>query len=271
MNGYTVTPHHRQNRRRERPGSRTRRTIPRKADIAYDLHEGLLDARDAEYYIPTDKTRPSPLLRQNFNQSWQRWQARKAEEKVLSKVDMTQSEKEQLMRFGGELGDDAAHQELYRLGVLYNNNDDLVRGYEPNAIACYVPVMPTVPIVGLRYSKPKHPQRRSTWRSLPIYPPLSLSSRSDDADILRLSSQASPIPTIRPRKLTPVCTNLPLQSLPPPAPEPQFLDDLVSVSSSRHLLDLTAGDWTLIHTPHHADSSLTPPSEPETWVLIDDS
>ncbi|KAK2630265.1 hypothetical protein QTJ16_001085 [Diplocarpon rosae] len=108
MNGYTVTPHHRHNRRRERPGSRSRRTITRKADIAYDLREGLLDARDAEYNIPTDNTRPSPLLRQNFNQSWQRWQARKAEEKVLSKADMTQSEKEQLVRFGGELGDDVS-------------------------------------------------------------------------------------------------------------------------------------------------------------------
>jgi hypothetical protein len=32
--GYTVTPHHRQNRRRERPGSRSRRTITRKASVS---------------------------------------------------------------------------------------------------------------------------------------------------------------------------------------------------------------------------------------------
>ncbi len=107
-NGYTVTPHHRQNRRRERPGSRTRRTITRKANVQYDVHEGLLDARDAEVYLPSDKSRPSPLLRQNFDQSWQRWKARQAEEKALAEMDKMQFEQQQLMLFGGELGDDVS-------------------------------------------------------------------------------------------------------------------------------------------------------------------
>ena len=106
MNGYTVTPHHRQNRRRERPGSRTRRTITRKANVQYDLNEGLLNARDATVSLPSDKTRPSPL-RQNFDQSWQRWKARQAEEKALEEMDKMQLEKEQELLLRAELGDDA--------------------------------------------------------------------------------------------------------------------------------------------------------------------
>merc|ERR1712093_642751 len=62
MNGYTVTPHHRQNRRRERPGSRTRRTITRKANVQYDVYEGVLDARDTEVHLPSDIARPSTRI-----------------------------------------------------------------------------------------------------------------------------------------------------------------------------------------------------------------
>lgn len=108
MNGYTVTPNHRQNRRRERPGSRTRRTVTRKANVQYDLHEGILDAHDAVVHLPSDKARPSPLLRQNFDQNWQLWKARQAEEKALAEMDRMQSEQEQLLLFGGELGDDVS-------------------------------------------------------------------------------------------------------------------------------------------------------------------
>lgn len=108
MNYYTATLHHRQNRRRERPGSRTRRTITRKASIQYDLHEGVADAHDIEVHLPSDKARPSPLFRQNFDQNWQRWKARQAEEKALAEMDRMQSEQEQFLLFGGELGDDVS-------------------------------------------------------------------------------------------------------------------------------------------------------------------
>lgn len=126
MNGYTVTPHHRQNRRRERPGSRTRRTITRKANVQYDLNEGLIDAHDTEVYLPSDKTRPSPLLRQNFDQSWQRWQVRKAEEKAFAELEKMQLEKEQLMLFGGEMGDDVSLiPDTAMLGVVFTLFGDI--------------------------------------------------------------------------------------------------------------------------------------------------
>lgn len=108
LNGYTATPHHRQNRRRERPGSRTRRTITRKSNIQIDFVEGLLDARDTSVPLPSDKTRPSPLLRQNFDQSWQKWKAREAEEKALAEMDKLQLEREQQRLFGGEVDDDVS-------------------------------------------------------------------------------------------------------------------------------------------------------------------
>lgn len=107
-NGYTTTPHHRQNRRRERPGSRTRRTITRKSNLQLDCVEGLLDARDSSVPLPSDRTRPSPLFRQNFDQSWQRWKAREAEERALAQMDKMQLEQEQQRLFGGEVDDDVS-------------------------------------------------------------------------------------------------------------------------------------------------------------------
>lgn len=119
-NGYTSTPHHRQNRRRERPGSRTRRTITRKANLQYDCTEGLLDAHDLSVPLPSDKTRPSPLLRQNFDQSWQRWKAREAEAKALTEMDKMQVEQEQRRLFGSDVGDDDVSliPDMAMLGVV---------------------------------------------------------------------------------------------------------------------------------------------------------
>ena len=105
LNGYTTTPHHRQNRRRERPGSRTRRTITRKSNVQFDCVDGLLDARDTSVSLSSDRTRPSPLLRQNFDQSWQRWKAREAEERVAAEMDKML---EQQRLFGGEVDDDVS-------------------------------------------------------------------------------------------------------------------------------------------------------------------
>jgi hypothetical protein len=110
LNGYNPTPHHRQNRRRERPGSRSRRSITRKSQIHDTCLEGLYDARDASLYLPSVKSTPSPLLRQSFDQSWERWKAREAEEKALAELDKTHLDLEQEQRrlFGGDVGDDVS-------------------------------------------------------------------------------------------------------------------------------------------------------------------
>jgi len=109
INGYGTVPHHRQNRRRERPGSRTRQTTRKsriQSSIRDEYHEGILDARDSAVVLPSDRSKPSPLLRLNFDQSWERWQARKAEEKSVAEMDQMQLEQEQIKMFGGELNDE---------------------------------------------------------------------------------------------------------------------------------------------------------------------
>ena len=170
-------------------------------------------------------------------------------------------------------------QELYRLGILYNDNEDFAQNSpDSNTISCDVPIEPSVPMFIFRQGKPRRSRRRSNWRSLPLY--LSLSSLSDDADIARLLS-LSPFPTIQHRLSTPTHfdTDI-LQSLPPPALEfphhnDNDKDDTISIPplSQQNILDFNSnsGDWTFIHTPHPTNPSPTPSSEPETWILIDDS
>ena len=109
LNGYTnAVPHHRQNRRRERPGSRTRRTISRKFSVRDECEQGILDARDLEIPLPSDKAKPSPLMRQNFDQSWQRWKARQVEEAAQAAKDKLLLEQERMVLFGGEVDDDVS-------------------------------------------------------------------------------------------------------------------------------------------------------------------
>jgi hypothetical protein len=105
-NGHsTNVSYHRPNRRRERPGSRARRTLTlsRKANSHFDCAEGLHDALDTSVALPSDKPCPSPLLRQNFDQSWQRWKARQVEEREEDKALQ-----EQLRLFGGDLDEDVS-------------------------------------------------------------------------------------------------------------------------------------------------------------------
>ena len=95
---YTTTSTLRQNRRRERPGSRTRRTISHKANILNDCNDPL---------PPSSKANPRPLLRQDFDQCWQRWKLRQVEE-AQTEMDRLLLEQEQQRLFGGDSGDDGS-------------------------------------------------------------------------------------------------------------------------------------------------------------------
>ncbi|QSZ30671.1 hypothetical protein DSL72_000229 [Monilinia vaccinii-corymbosi] len=95
--------HHRQNRRRERPSSRARRTRSRNSALATDINEGILEARDASFDISTHRpgNGPSPIPRQNLDQSWMRWKARQAAESemlaVKEKMKQLEMESEMMM------------------------------------------------------------------------------------------------------------------------------------------------------------------------------
>lgn len=102
-------PHPKRNRRRERPGSRTRRTHYRKEGLHVDFAEDVDLALSSSKLPPFDYTKPSPLRRQTFDQSWQRWKAREAEEKAA----VVQKENHELLAeqhrlFGGEVNDDVS-------------------------------------------------------------------------------------------------------------------------------------------------------------------
>lgn len=127
INGFTTTPHHRQNRRRERPGSRSRRTITRKASLQHECHEGYLDAHDISVQLPSDRTRPSPLLRQNFDNAWLKWKAREAQEKAVADISKIKAmEDEQLRLFGGNGGDDVSLiPDCAMLGVVFGLFGDI--------------------------------------------------------------------------------------------------------------------------------------------------
>jgi hypothetical protein len=175
-------------------------------------------------------------------------------------------------------------QELYRMGIMYDDDEDIAQNSQSNTVLCDIPVQPLVPTYIIRHGKPKRSQRRSARRSLPLY--LSFSGLSDDADIARLLFSTTTLtPKIQHRTKIPLMsinTNTP-QSLPAPPLSAfgsgsyhgsHFLNNTTfSVSIPPHSFenDPNSGDWTFIQTTHHDSTSSTPISEPETWILIDDS
>lgn len=161
------------------------------------------------------------------------------------------------------------------MGILYGDEDN-VHDLESNTIVCDIPVEPSPPLFSIRQGRTRRSRRRSNWHSLSLY--LSLSDLSNDADIARLLSPSiSHTPTIQHHGLTTqthhleIDTSIP-QSLPPTPAFSGFSQDL-------HLVDNTlisisqnnTGDWTFISAPHNTPETATPLSEPETWIMIDDS
>lgn len=175
------------------------------------------------------------------------------------------------------------------MGILYGG-EDLALDSESNTIVCEVPVESSAPMFSIRQGKPRRSRRSSHWRSLPLY--LSFSDLSNDADIARLLSPSTPhTPTIQHRSLTIQTSintdiDIPLSLPPTPAFSGSLLSHLVdntpisnsgdhsTISRSLHITNTilpNTGDWTFITTPHNTPGTLTPLSEPETWILIDDS
>lgn len=164
-------------------------------------------------------------------------------------------------------------QELYRMGTLYNDDEDIVSDSLSNSVSCDVPVQQSIPMFIIRHGKPKRSRRsRSSWRSsLPLY--LSFSGLSDDADIARLlspSTNTTYTSTIQHRTKIPLSSqhtdiDIP-QSLPAPSelafwsgslhqsisrdntPAPVPISIPVRPSHSFNLND--SEDWTLIHPTH---------------------
>jgi hypothetical protein len=166
------------------------------------------------------------------------------------------------------------------MGILYGG-EEVAYDSESNTIVCGVLASSTAPMFSIRQGKPRRSRRSSYWRSLPLH--LSFSELGNDADIARLLSPSTPhTPMIQHRDRrtiqTPLNTNIDNdipQSLPPTtAFSGSLLSNLVDntpISIAQHGSLLPTGDWIFITTPPNTPGSLTPLSEPETWILIDDS
>jgi hypothetical protein len=104
INRHTTTQR-RSNKRRERPGSRTRDTIPSKAATATKTAPTVVTSAHA--MIPSSQINPPAQLRQDFHECWQRWKSRDAEKKALVEPDKLQLEQEQRL-FGEDADDDGS-------------------------------------------------------------------------------------------------------------------------------------------------------------------
>ncbi|KAI9733455.1 MAG: hypothetical protein M1818_007203 [Claussenomyces sp. TS43310] len=94
------------NRRRERPGARTRHASSYRQAIRADIDKDPCVAHYREL-DPFKPAKPSPL-RQSLQQSWDNWKSREAEERAQAFLQRQQLEKEQCRLFGGHVDDDVS-------------------------------------------------------------------------------------------------------------------------------------------------------------------
>jgi len=168
------------------------------------------------------------------------------------------------------------------MGILYND-EDVAQDPESNAISCDIPVSSSVPLFSLRQGKPRRSRRRLIRRSLPLR--LSFSDLSQDVEIMHfLSSSTSHTPMIQHHNIPPLTD---IQQSLPPTPASASASASASLSSSLPFpatisvisrphprsLSRTISDWTFISTPRHNlhPTTTTPSSDPEPWILVDDS
>lgn len=178
-------------------------------------------------------------------------------------------------------------QELYRLGILYDENNLEPRIPSSPTPLWSTPVQKSYPAYIIRQSRPRRSRRRPVWRTLPLN--LSLSNLRDDYDVARLlyASTTTP-PMMAEIHLSSVSistgdsTTTP-QSLPTTSTMALALSASRSVnflpsanSIPPHSLHHADEDWTFITSPSsqqlhiHPSTTSTPSSELETWILLGD-
>jgi len=154
-------------------------------------------------------------------------------------------------------------QELYKLGILYDGE----YASQHNDVKCFVPPVDeqtTPPLYTMRPSRTrclKHPRRGN--RKLQQY--LTLSDLSTNNNLAKLLSPNT-TPAIQHRDFfSSIVTDIP-QSLPPTtsASGSGFLS-----SSQLHFLSNDT-DWTFITHPETKNTTQSPSSEPETWIILSD-
>jgi len=152
-------------------------------------------------------------------------------------------------------------QDLYRMGILYHDDESVQAQDESNSVECEIPVEQIAPAFVLR---PSRRSRNLRQRQLQLF--LSCTDLGADSEIARLLSPSRQTIQHRHNISTPISIDIP-QSLPPHS----ALESAHGISNSHFLdpaiFDSALGDWTFIQPNSRPD---TPLSEPETWILLSD-
>ncbi|KAH8588012.1 hypothetical protein B0O99DRAFT_525779 [Bisporella sp. PMI_857] len=96
----------RQNKWRQRPGSRARRRIPSKNQTLEACNESSSDSHDVNPLLPFSEASPRLCCVKDFYQYWQRWKSRPMEEEAQTEMNNLLLEQEQQKLFGGDGDDD---------------------------------------------------------------------------------------------------------------------------------------------------------------------
>lgn len=239
-------PYHRQNRRRERPGARTRKALSKRESIQHDFEEGISVARDCTLWLPSEKY---PL------RTCECWRAEN---------DRAWLEDEECQLFADD-------QELRRMGILYGQDNDVLSDSEST-------IKPELP--PQFFVRPPRPKRQSPASriqfQLPEYLAASLLSDNPSIAPWLLAQTAGPSHPSYPSRITiqhrPTYVFPTPQSLPPTLAN-SVIPDISRMASpllfplDRDDQDLADATWDFITS---STRSSAPPSEPETWILLSD-
>lgn len=94
-------PYHRQNRRRERPGARTRKALSMREGIQHDFEEGIQVARDRTMWLPSEKYPPCSCGSCIVERAYDR-------DAIHAEIDKNELLNEQRRLFGGDVDDDVS-------------------------------------------------------------------------------------------------------------------------------------------------------------------
>jgi hypothetical protein len=153
-------------------------------------------------------------------------------------------------------------QELYALGILYDDDDVDVEGVSV--------IEEPPPAFVIRPGRPRR-SHRSAWEKLPLNTPFHDDTIAPHAP-QPLSFETLPIQhRSSTNSIHDATSPTPRPSLPSIATSISALESIPELPDSHH-----AGDWTFVHAAdasqqqQYAPASSTPASEPETWILLGD-
>jgi hypothetical protein len=161
-----------------------------------------------------------------------------------------------------------SRQDFYGMGNLYDHEEENTHDSEASDIVYDIRNEEHPPMFVIRKGRQRRSRRRSTLHSLPLY--LSFTNLSEDTEIARFISPSmiQHRPTLQPISANPDDIDIPL-SLPSTPESHAPISNSISLPSSPNY---EFKDWILIPLDICTTfTTTTSSSNPEPWILIDDS